>query len=78
MEDMQAFVHPGQYHLSSLGGIGGRSRGCSLLMFDSNMSVTTAKALEEVMVPYCAMIPLMLKHSGQFNHLGQNLIRKWM
>ena len=51
---------------------------CSLLVLDSNMSATTAKSMGKVMMSYCSMILLMLKQSGQFKHLGENLTRKWM
>ena len=36
-------------------------KGCYLLMLDLDMSATIAKAMGDVTIPYCAIIPLMLK-----------------
>ena len=51
---------------------------CSLVVLDSHLSATTANTMGEAMLLFCSMIPLMLKQSGQFKHLGENLTRKWM
>ncbi|KAL5576904.1 hypothetical protein UlMin_018603 [Ulmus minor] len=51
---------------------------CSLVVLDSHLSATMTKTMGEVILPYCSMIPLMLKQSGQFKHLGENFTRKWM
>ena len=49
---------------------------CSLVVLDSHLLATTTKTMGEAMLPYCSMIPLMLKQSGQFKHLGEHLTRK--
>ena len=50
---------------------------CELVVLDSDIAANTTEQMEEVVRPFCALLPLLLRDSKQFKNLGKKFDSKW-
>ena len=48
-----------------------------LVVLDSDIIVNTTEQMKEAVRPLCALLPLLLRDSKQFENLGKKLDSKW-
>ena len=48
---------------------------CELVVLDANIAVNTTEQMEEVVGPFCALLPLLLGTLNNLKILGRNLIQ---
>jgi len=50
---------------------------CSLVVLDNDVWLTKPDDMGDHVMPFCVMIPLILRKANKFKHLGQQLTRPW-